>query len=342
MPPDTAGSVATAVERPAPSNCVVCGGGARTLVCGADEVRRQFDYARRFHRRRLRLVGRRRARQGLADRGKYTHDYATDIVACAACGLLFRDARPGAETAVAEYAGDYYGAERLGALFESQVELFRGRIGTLRDLVGIDQPLVVEVGSFVGGFLTAARELGWTAVGIDPGEEVAAFCRARGLDVRRTVAEDAPIPRGSADCVAIWNTFDQLSDPRPTLASARRWLKRDGVLVVRVPNGSCFRAALRHLAGPWRVPLHTALAWNNLLGFPYLYGYSAATLDRMLGDFGFVRLAVRPDTLVRLSDATTAAWAAWEERAIKAMCRLASRANADLAPWFDAYYALRN
>ena len=341
MVTDGADGLATAIERTAPSDCVVCGQAARTLVCGADEVRRQFEYARRFHRRRLRIIGRRRARQALADRGNYTHDYATDIVACAACGLLFRDARPAAEAAAAEYAGDRYGAERLNALFESQLELFRKRIGTLANaLAGTERPLVVEVGSFVGGFLTAAREVGWTALGIDPGEEVAAFCGARGLDVRRTIPEEASIGRGVADCVAIWNTFDQLPDPRPTLSAAKRWLKRDGVLVVRVPSGSCFRAALPHLGGPWRAPLHTALAWNNLLGFPYLYGYSVATLDRLLGDFGFARLAVRPDTLVRLSDAATAAWAVWEERIVKALWRLAWRDDADLAPWFDAYYAL--
>jgi SAM-dependent methyltransferase len=244
---------------------------------------------------------------------------------------------------VAEYASDHYGAERLAALFEQHLELFRSRIGALqRAILDVRRPIAIEVGSFVGGFLTAAEELGWSAVGLDPGREVVDFCRARGLEVYRTVAEEAPIASGTADCVAIWNTFDQLPDPRPTLAAARRWLRRDGVLVIRVPNGACFGAAMRLLPRlPLRGPLLAAMAWNNLLGFPYLYGYSVATLDRLLAGSGFVRRAVRPDTLVRLADHKTARWAGWEESIVKAAWRLAFRGDADVAPWFDAYYTRR-
>jgi len=233
--------------------------------------------------------------------------------------------------------------ERLRALFESQLEQFRERIGVLQEMLGdAPQPVVVEVGSFVGGFLTAAQELGWTAVGLDPGKEVAEFCRSRGIDVHCMVAAEAQIAAGGADCVAIWNTFDQLPDPRPTLVAARSWLRHDGVLVVRVPNGACFRAAMQLLPRlPWRGPLLAALAWNNLLGFPYLYGYSVATLDRLLAGVGFARIAVRPDTLVRLADDKTALWAAWEERILKAVWRLAFYADPGSAPWFDAYYIRR-
>jgi SAM-dependent methyltransferase len=324
--------------------CTVCRGAERVVVCTAAEVRRQFDYAKKFHRRRLRLIGRRDARKALADRGDYSHDYLTDLVACAECGLVFRAARPAPDTAAAEYAAERYGGERLQALFDSQLELFRDRIGTLQQVLrDAPRPAVVEVGSFVGGFLTAARELDWTAVGVDPGAEVADFCRARGLEVYRTVAEEAPIAAGSADCVAIWNTFDQLPDPQPTLAAAQRWLRPGGVLVVRVPNGACFRIAMglvRRL--PWHGPLLAALAWNNLLGFPYLYGYSPANLDRLLARFGFAPIVARPDTLVRLADDKTALWAAWEERLLKALWRMAFRESADTAPWFDAYYVRRD
>jgi hypothetical protein len=148
--------------------------------------------------------------------------------------------------------------------------------------------------------------------------------------------------------VAIWNTLDQIPDPGPTLAAARRLLRPGGLLAVRVPNGDCFRrlaAGLRHLAGPWNRWLRTLMAWNNLLAFPYLHGYSVRALGCLLARHGFEQIAVCPDTLVRLSDGQTAAWAAWEERALKGLCRLAAGIEARLpdstlatAPWFDAYY----
>ena len=42
---------------------------------------------------------------------------------------------------------------------------------------------ILEIGSYVGSFLTLAGELGCDAVGVDVGREVVAFTRARGLAV---------------------------------------------------------------------------------------------------------------------------------------------------------------
>src|SRR4029077_13201391 len=113
----------------------------------------------------------------------------------------------------------------LEALHESQLELFRTKTSRLgRLLAPRAKPRIAEIGSFVGGFLAAARERGWDARGIDPGDEVAEFCRAKGLAVLQATAAEAQIEEQSLDCVVIWNTFDQIPDPRPALDAARRWL----------------------------------------------------------------------------------------------------------------------
>jgi SAM-dependent methyltransferase len=327
-------------------NCAVCGGASHELVCSAAEIRSQLAYLERFHRQRLRPRARRAAHSGgadeaLADRADFTQDYATDVVSCGACGLVFRAARPRAAAITAAYARDEYGRERLEQLFGSQLELFRPRAGVLARLLTSRVPDVIEVGSFVGGFLAAARALGWNAVGVDPGAEVDEFCRAKGLSVVRATAAEAPIGAHSADDVAIWNTFDQLPDPRPTLTAARRWLRPGGILAIRVPNGMCFRTLMqrrRALPRPIRGAVRAAMAWNNLLGFPYLHGYSAATLDRLLRPFALRQIVLHPDTATRLADAQTKLWAAWEERLLKAAWRAVAKRQPDLAPWFDAYY----
>lgn len=84
-----------------------------------------------------------------------------------------------------------------------------------------------------------------------------------------------------------------------------------------------------------------------MLGFPYLHGYSPATLDRLLARYDFERVGFCADVLVRLADAQTKTWAKWEERALKALWRAAAAADfsdeprgAAIAPWFDAYYRL--
>jgi hypothetical protein len=193
----------------------------------------------------------------------------------------------------------------------------------------------------VGGFLGAARERGWNAIGIDPGAEVGEFCRAKGFTVLQAIAPDAAIEEGSVDCVAIWNTFDQIPDPRPTLDAARRWLRVGGVLAVRVPDGEGFRAAIgagRKTPLRLRRLLFAAMAWNNLLAFPYLHGHSIATLDRLLAPYELERIAVDPDMITRLADERTKWWAAWEERLLKGAWRGLVKLRVARAPWLDAYY----
>ncbi|MDX2169459.1 MAG: methyltransferase domain-containing protein [Deltaproteobacteria bacterium] len=320
--------------------CVVCGSTRRLCIADGATIRAQQRYLEEFHARRLRR--RRRADDAaLADRASFTQDEASAVVACAACGHMYRARQPDPEQAEETYAEDTYGEERLAALFAAQLEQFRAKLPDAAGVIGRTAPRVVEIGSFVGGFLAAAGERGWSALGIDPGEEVTAFCRRRGLQVERTTAPEASLPDAAADAVAVWNTFDQLPDPHPTLRAALRWLRTDGVLIVRVPNGEAFRQAWRlseRLPPALRPALLAAMAWNNLLSFPYLQGYTVASLDRLCAGIGLRRVALLPDTLVRLADAQSTAWAHGEERVLKlawgAVARLAPR----LSPWFDAYY----
>jgi SAM-dependent methyltransferase len=339
--------------------CPVCSSQVFQVIFRAQEVRAHLAYLRRFHRRRLNGD----SSAALADRAEFTQDYATDIVACDACGLVLRNPRPPAEAIEAAYIHDCYGSPRLEALFQAQLELYRRKIPHLERWLRppgsrrTARIRVLEVGSFVGGFLAATREAGWESLGVDPGEEVDAFCRTRGLPVfPGTLAslqpEDLPPgwEPGGVDCVAIWNTFDQLPQPGATLAAARRLLRPGGVLALRVPDGDYFRwtaAGIRRPARPLGGLLRRLLAWNNLLGFPYLHGYSARTLDRLLSPHGMQRLSVRADTLCRLADEQTRLWARWEERGVKLLCRIAAGllsvpcpGRRPAAPWLDAYYRL--
>jgi SAM-dependent methyltransferase len=327
--------------------CVVCGAAERTLLTSAAELEADAGWLRAFHRRRVRAP----RDDALAERAEFTQDYATDVVTCATCGLVFRDPRPPARAIRAAYAEDTYGTERLRELHAAQRELFRPKAARLRRrLAGRRAPVVIEIGSFVGGFLAAAREQGFEAFGIDPGEEVSAFCASLGLPVLRESVEACDFPPGGADCVAVWSTFDQLPDPHPPLAAARRWLRPGGLLALRCPNGACYARAsawLRRWPRPFSGVLRAGLAWNNLLGFPYLFGYSVPTLDRLLARHGLERVDFAGDVLVRLADAQTKPWAAWEERALKALWRAAAALDpagrprgAALAPWFDVIYHL--
>jgi len=330
--------------------CVVCGSNEHVIVCSANEVEVHHRYLRLFHRRRLHLDRMDQVTESaLADRISFTQDYATDIVACTSCGLLFRNPRPPKASVTAMYAHDHYDENHLTTTFDTQLDLYRSKAKLLARWLPRRHPLrVVEVGSFVGSFLAAGKEMGWDMLGVDPGEQAVAFCKAKGLAVFRGTLPDLKVSTKSVDCVAIWNTFDKLPDPRPTLEAASRLLRPGGILTIRVPNGAYFVSALsasRRLPRWFARWLRAALAWNNFLMFPYLVGYSVSSADRMMARYYFRRLAGYTDTLVTLADPHVKWWAAQEERLIKLVCRgvasvesLRGSTAYGTAPWLDIYF----
>lgn len=321
--------------------CLICGGEQLDIVASAADIEAQLRDLEIFHRRRR--IGSRPA--DLADRADFTQGYPAHVVECRICGFIFRNPRPVMLAVTSAYIRDRYSESHLRSEFELQRKWAEKKSLLLTNWLPVDRtPVVIEVGSFVGGFLAAGQRRGWTMLGVDPGKQVTEFCRARRLPVYCGTLGDASIAGGSVDAVVIWNTFDQLPNPDTTLAAARRILRQAGLLVVRVPNGVLYRKGVEIITG--QSVLHDmatmVLAWNNLLAFPYLHGYSISTLDQLVGRHGFRRRRVYPDTLLPLADQDTKTWARWEESFVKWVCRaLAAQPLWDtrqLAPWLDLYY----
>jgi 2-polyprenyl-3-methyl-5-hydroxy-6-metoxy-1,4-benzoquinol methylase len=349
MPKSQSSSIADS-EQATPSanpSCHICGGSTSDEVCSSSEVESHVRFLQQFHRRRRRES----AAGDLSDRADFTQSYVTAIVTCRGCGLLYRDQRPTAEAVTDTYSQERYGHEHLRSEFVLQRQWATSKVRTLARHLPVRPgitPRIVEVGSFVGGFLAVGREQGWNMLGVDPGQEVAGFCHEQGLNVLCGTLIEAQVPTHTFDAVTIWNTFDQLPHPDATLAAARRMLHDHGILVIRVPNGACFHRMMswwKRSSEPLKGWLSLALAWNNLLGFPYLYGYTVRTLDELLSRHGFAPVAVYPDTLMTLANQDFALWAKWEERAVKWSCRAAANVDAlwnggdqTLAPWLDIYY----
>ena len=137
-----------------------------------------------------------------------------------------------------------------------------------------------------------------------------------------------------ADAVVIWNTFDQLNDPRAAAIAAFARLKPGGVLAIRVPNGAFYRRMRRgRLSGMRRA----ILAHNNLLTFPYRWGFTPASLTALLEEIGFDEVRTVGDVLVPTADEWTRWWGWIEERVVKRLMRAPGVTPADSAPWFEVY-----
>ena len=307
---------------------MVCGGAETIEVAGPLQIREEAERLWEFHMRRL---SPRTPPERLVDRVAFSQGPPWRVVRCRACGLVYRNPVERPEELRSTYAEAPVDGDALDALHEAQTRTYHAQARRLAGLLE-RRGTGLEVGSYVGAFLAAARAQGWNFEGLDVNPDVNAYARSRGFVVHDGDLETFRAAERTFDAVAIWNTFDQLPDPRAALRVSLGLLRPNGVLAVRVPNGACYAHWRPRLNGASRTSrLATAvLAHNNLLTFPYRFGFTPQSLSRLLRDTGFAIVKIVPDVLVPTADEWTRRWAAIEERVFKPLTRL-------WAPWFEIY-----
>jgi hypothetical protein len=312
------------------SPCPVCDRPDAAELAGMDQVRAEMEALWSFHLRRLRTGT---PTCFLTDRAVFSQDPPLRLARCDGCGTVYRNPRERRRELVETYAGEEVDESVLKSLFEAQRDTYRAQARRLTRYAG-RAGSGLEVGSYVGGFLAAAKERGWAFEGLDVNEGANRFACGMGFRVTLGSLEDAK-PARTYDAVAVWNCFEQLPDPRAAARAARALLPPGGTLAVRVPSGSFYSALRPLLAGPAAGAARMLLAHNNLLGFPYRHGFTPRSLSRLLSGAGFQTIAVVGDTLVTIADRWTRPWAALEERIVKAALRAASPIAP--SPWFELY-----
>ena len=317
------------------SRCIVCSSADARELATADAVREEVEDLWAYHSRRLRPDI---PSAHLMDRVAFSQRPPLRVVRCKKCGLVYRNPIERASELREIYGDEAPTREVMETLHETQRRWYEMQAQRLSEVAGA-RSSGIEVGSYVGAFLAAARDVGWQFAGVDVNACTNEFTRSLGFDVHDGTLESLD-PARTAGVVAIWNCLDQLADPPATLRAARAHLTTGGLLAIRVPNGACY-AALRPLsATPLAAIARTVLAQNNLLGFPYRYGFTPSSLGRLVERLGFDVVHVVGDVLVPIADEWTRPWAATEERVIKIIGRFVARVSPGdrpLAPWFELY-----
>jgi SAM-dependent methyltransferase len=318
------------------ARCPVCNSADSHEIAGVDDVREEMEALWAFHTRRLRDDT---PPERLTDRVAFSQAPPIRLVQCTRCETVFRNPRERAFEVTEMYADETPSIEVLQALHDAQRATFASQVSRLTEVSGLPGR-GLEVGSYSGGFLEAARRAGWRFEGLDVNESANEFARALGYSV--TSGDLASFRTTKPfDAVAIWNCFDQLPDPRSAARSAYALVKTNGVLAIRVPNGAFYAAVRRRLDGVAGPVARALLAHNNLLGFPYRHGFTVQSLSLLLEDTGFDVIRTHGDALVPIADEWTRGWAAAEERMIKAAMKALAALDSDGAPWFEVYARAR-
>jgi SAM-dependent methyltransferase len=276
------------------------------------------------------------------DLTSFVHSAAAELIECPRCRILVRRQPEG--DSLRTYVEDPYKPDVMTHLLPRYIEAFRTREKPYRSLLPAGAE-VLEVGPHFGAFMDVAREWGWRPAGVDIGRDTTRFVRSRGFEICDHVLQECGFADQSFDGIFIWNCFEQIQDAHGTLDEVHRLLKPQGLLVLRTPNALFYRVCQQRLKqapeSDLSVWILRALGYNNLLAFPYLYGYDSDSLVELCREHGFRSEAMLNSELIVLPFPQLESWIVEESRAAYALLRTWSdleaheRAGRLIGPWME-------
>ncbi|MEW6355868.1 MAG: class I SAM-dependent methyltransferase [Planctomycetota bacterium] len=193
------------------------------------------------------------------------------ICRCTQCGFAYLNPRPTPEELEALLT-----EERIGGMYGGEIEREEIAPGAVADRLAAIAPFrgggrLLDVGCGVGSFLVAAREQGWSVVGVEVLGYPAEKARAKlGNVVHVGDILEIDLPASSFDVITLWDSLEHMRDPSAVVRRMKILLKPDGALIVRAPNCGSFDAWVYGRNWPhWSLPLHmshfTPMTLRNLL-----------------------------------------------------------------------------
>ncbi len=210
------------------------------------------------------------------------------IVECSGCQFAFTSPRP-AESDL----GSYYESEEyishsntkkglVSRLYQSVRKYTLGKkLGMVNRLSG-KKGLLLDIGCGTGEFLNICKVDGWETIGIEPSPSARKQAQENyGLDVREESALDQ-LEKTSADVITMWHVMEHVPHLRERVARLKELLKKDGTLIVAVPNRTSYDAA--YYGPDWAaydVPRH-------------LWHFRPQDMRKLMEQFGFEVKQVQP------------------------------------------------
>jgi 2-polyprenyl-3-methyl-5-hydroxy-6-metoxy-1,4-benzoquinol methylase len=164
---------------------------------------------------------------------------ALGFLRCPACGFVYRtaaeeqtrDVYEGGEYQARDFATGY----AVDDTIEERRRNARVRVEYVRRFK--HGGALLDVGAAGGAFVLEAGAAGFTARGVEPSPEFARHARETlGVDVADGRLEDAELDPGSLDVITLWHVLEHIPDPVAARRECATALRRDGVLVLEVPN----------------------------------------------------------------------------------------------------------
>ncbi|MEM7298226.1 MAG: class I SAM-dependent methyltransferase, partial [Bacteroidota bacterium] len=184
------------------------------------------------------------------------------IVKCLNCGLRFTNPRPTPENIGKYYDSEDYAShkEKGKGLLDFVYNLARNfalkkKRSLIKRLHGAEGKLL-DVGAGTGDFLKTMERGGWKVNGVELNDGAREITTGK---ISGSVFQsiDELTPKKEYDVITLWHVLEHMHDLRGTLKSLRKLLKKNGCVIVAVPNCDSWDAAhYKEMWAAYDVPRH--------------------------------------------------------------------------------------
>ncbi|MDT8402136.1 MAG: class I SAM-dependent methyltransferase [Bacteroidales bacterium] len=183
---------------------------------------------------------------------------------CSSCSFIFTNNYPAEKDSAGYYQSDDYishsdtSSGMMNKLYHIARDLMlAAKFRMLRKESGLKSASVLDIGSGTGYFLFYVSKKNWECLGIEISREARDYALSKNnLKLMPPEAID-DIKAESIDIITMWHTLEHFYHPEDYFASACKILKKDGLLVIALPNHRSYDAKkYRDLWAAWDVPRH--------------------------------------------------------------------------------------
>ncbi len=154
---------------------------------------------------------------------------------------------------------DYRKQELYCEHYLKNEEFFRGFAKALLNVVTKHKQRgrFLDIGCSVGFMLEEAQKLGFNSEGIELNEEAVRIAKSKGFKVIKSTLEDAKYEENIFDVIMLNHVLEHILEPNEFMQNIKQLLKKDGILVIGVPNHDALMTRLyRESWYGWGIPEH--------------------------------------------------------------------------------------
>ena len=172
--------------------------------------------------------------------------YQLEYTLCGACETVYMNPRPNRELLAEFYRRsenyEYWNRVVFPASEEARrTKIFRPRVERIAEIADRYAPeahALLDVGAGFGTFCEEVAKLDRfsSVIALEPEPQLAATCRAKGLEVIEAPVEEAQLPESGVDVVTSFEVIEHLFSPREFIGRCAELLPAGGLFIVTCPN----------------------------------------------------------------------------------------------------------